>query len=612
MAKKYVYLKLFQSIHDLCESESLSPLELTPSGGQFEDIQNVLQLYSFIDLKLLITKSDHLQNLLTGKLPGPGCRHGYLWNGEELPGIDRLLKHGALFQEAFLFLKSGDVLPHFFEQPLFRLADCIPIYNWQVYHLFSFQSIYEQAIRIRKYSQNENDIDQGYDNLWQHIKNTHRIANDWPFTGEKVKPQKVAEAAPFRVDKRSFSEPPDAGWLRALMNYLGEEKGRMLYCPFVASTGLVQEVKLAGMELQATELNPIRFHYARAQNAFSVCSLTELRQVLSALREQVDLMTRTDDRPLQFNLFQNETERQFEAFWEAERERLKRLEFKHLDESVSRMIALLRFLIESQSISKSVVINAILLAALLNLCAKMSGKPLKSGFRNGLDKELQRLYLDVYAFRQIKELAGSFVYSSEMYNENALENGSLLPQSADAALALFPSKLKHRGFSRKDRFLIDLLNIPANVESLQGQRVGLPVSDKEQMDAWAEQVRSRGPKYESLGSAGLKELRRFEQANRYDDAGCFLKYWIDGYLLLKKLAYVLKDRGKGCLIIRNSFYKFNHNFEEVKTSAVLQELLNKHRTELDLHLLDTFEKRDYQQPFGHHRNLHLLLFSKGG
>ena len=611
MAKKYVFLKLFHRIHDHCESESLSPLELTPSAGQFEVIQNVLQLYSFSDLKLLITKSDHLQNLLTSKLPGPGCRHGYLWNGEELPGIDRLLKHGALFQEAFFFLKSGDVLPHFFEQPLFRLADCIPIYNWQVYHLFSFQSIYEQAIRIRKFSQNENEIDHGYDALWQHIKNTHRIANEWPFTGEEVKPEKVVEAAPFRVDKRSFSEPPDPGWLRALMNYLGGEKGQILYCPFVASSSLVQEVKLAGMQLQATELNPIGFHYVRAQNAFSACSLPELRQALAALREQIDLMTR-NDRPLQFNLFQSETERQFEAFWESERERLKRLKFKHLAENDGRMIALLRFMIESQSISKSSVINAILFAALLNLCTKMSGKPLKSGFRNGLEKELQRLYLDVYAFRQIKELAGPFLHSSEIYNENALENGSPPPQSADAAVALFPSKIKHRGFSRKDQFLFNLLNIPANTESLKGQRVGIPASDKEQMETWAEQVRSRGSKYERLGSAGRKELRRFEQANRYDDAGCFLKYWIDGYWLLKKMAHVLKDGGRGCLIIKNSSYKLNNTFEEVKTSAVLQELLNKHRTELDLHLLDTFEKRDYQQPFGHHRNLHLLLFSKGG
>lgn len=611
MAKKYVFLKLFHHLNDLCESELLSPLELTLSGRPFEVIPNVLQLYSFSDLKPLITKSDHLQNVLTGKLPGPGSRHGYLWSGEELPEVDRLLKQGASFQEAFLFLKSGDVLPRFFEHPLFRLADCIPIYNWQVYHLSSFQSIYEQAIHIRKFSRNENDIDRGYDTLWQQIKHTQRTLKGSPFPGEEVKPEKVAEATPFRVDKRSFSEAAEPGWLRALMNYLGGEKGLKLYCPFVASSSLVQEVKLAGMQLQVTELNPIRYHYSLAQNSFSACSLMELRLALSALREQIDLMTRTD-RPLQFNLFQSETERQFGEFWESEHERLQRLEFRHLAENDGRMIALLRFLIESQSISKSVVINALLFSALLNLCAKMSGKPLKTGFRNGLDKELQRLYLDVYAFRQIKELAGPFVHSSEIYNENALENGSLPPQSADAALALFPSKIKHRGFSRKDRFLIDLLNIPANVEALEDQRVGIPVSDREQMETWAEQVRSRGSKYELLGSAGRKELRRFEQANRYDDAGCFLKYWIDGYLLLKKMARVLKDGSKGCLIIKNSSYKLNDTFEEVKTSAVLQELLQKHRNDLDLHLLDTFEKRDHQQPFGQHRNLHLLLFRKGG
>lgn len=610
MAKKYVFLKLFQRIHDLCESESLSSLELTANRGQFEVIQNVLQLYSFGDLKLLITKSDHLQNLLTSKLPDPGCRHGYLWSGEELPDIDHLLKHSVMFQEAFLFFKSGDILPRFYDQALFRLAECLPIYNWQVYHLFSFQHYYQQACHIRTFSRTENDINRGYDSLWQEIKHTRRTSNGSPSPAEQA--AKAAETAPFQVDKRSFSQPADWVWIRALMNYMGSGKGLKLYCPFVPSTSLVQEVKLAGMELLATELNPIRHYYSRAQNAFSVCALTELRQALSALYEQIDLMTGTEDRPLQFNLFHSETERQFEAFWEAERERLQRLKFKHPDESISRRIALLRFLIESPSISKSTVINDILFAALLNLCAKMNGNALKTGFRSGLDKELQRLCLDVYAFRQIKELTGPLVYSSEMYNENALENGSLLPQSADAALALFPSKLKHRGLSRKDYFLLDLLNIPANVESLQGQRVGLPVSDKEQIDAWAEQVRSRGPKYELLGSAGRKELRRFEQANRYDDAGCFLKYWIDGYLLLKKLAYVIKDRGKGCLIIRNSFYKFNNHFEEIKTSAVFQELLTKYQTELDFHLLDTFEKREQQQSFGQHRNRHVILFRKGG
>lgn len=607
MSKKYLYFKLFRDLNDTIESEKLSYYEITAFLDDIETIQNVFQLYQNTELKLLINRSRRLQNLLTKSLPKHGFRHGYLWSGEHFPDFTKLLSSCGLIEECIAFQKITDPLPKFKFSPIFQMKRQFEIYNWYVFHLQSFQYYFDKSSKIQTISESEVEIDWAFDSLWEKQKRIEDV-EDLPVFETQQMDNNYTTLNYISHNKRAYSKSPNMRWIRSLINHINSSNDEILYIPFAGNGDIVLEGFFSGKKMIVSEINPIRYSYLLGCSQIYETRLIHISQAISDIISQIKVLT-INNNQVQVDLFVNSTEKQYQKFWQTEKERIKLLKNNHLSDNSIKVISAIRFLIDSKIISKFKQINTFLMNGLINLTAGLLRKRNIRDVIGEYQKELRRLYLDIYIFHKIKELHQTPGKVHNFFMQNALDAKSIENKKIDSICCFFPSTINKKGF-KDDQIIIDILNLHPNSLSLEKYKLGLKKRSKEEIESWNNDIIDKGNLTTLLGNYGQNILTRMHHHNRPTEAGLFLKLWIDGYYFLLECSRILKKNGKGCIIFRNPSLKILEEFEEINTIEVFKELIEKHEKTMHLKTLESFQKPDLQYHFGKIDFYHILIIIK--
>ena len=607
MSRKYVYFKLFRDLNDSIESEKLSQYEINSFLNDYETIQNVFQLYQNTELKLLINKSRELQNLLTKSLPKHGFRHGYLWSGEHFPDFTKLLSGCGLIEECIAFQKSTDPLPSFKSNPIFQIKRQFDVYNWHVFHLRSFQYYFDKSSKIQMTSESEVEIDWAFESLWEKQKKIEDV-EDLPVFETNDQDRIQPSTNYISHNKRAYTKSKNLRWIRSILNSLNGSKDKILYIPFAGKGDILFEGLFSGKHMVVSEINPIRQRYLFGSSHTYEYNLIRLSQAISEIISQVKVLTISQPQ-VQVDLFVNSTEKQFEKFWQTEKERIKSLQNNHLSDNSIKVISAIRFLIDSMIISKSEHINTFLMNGLINLTAGLLRKKNIIDIISVYQKELRRLYLDIYIFHKIKELNQNPGKVEHFYQQNALDAKSIGDDSIDYICCFFPSTINKKGF-KDDQIVIEILNIHPSSISLEKYKIGLLRRNKEEIEHWNNEIINGGDSLNLLGTYGQNILTRLHSHNRQTEAGLFLKLWSDSYNFLSESSRILRRGGKVCLILTNPYIKIVEEFEEIKNVEVFKELIEKNKEILQLNINESFIKPDQLNHFGKMDFYHILIISK--
>ena len=453
MSRKYLYFKLFRDLKDNLESETLSKYEIASYVDDFEVIQNVFQLYQNTELRLLINKSRQLQNLLTKSLPRHGYRHGYLWSGEQFPDITEILSGCGLIEECIAFQKATDPFPAFKSKAIFQMKRRFEIYNWHVFHLQSFQYYFEKSSKIHSTGESEVDIDWAFESLWEKQKRIEHVEDIPVFETEEptTNQQPINYICP---DKRAYTKSRNLRWIRPILKHINSRNEDLLYIPFAGNGNIMVEGFFSGSKMIVSEINPVRHRYLSACSQVYEINLIQLSQAISDIISQVKVLT-TGNHQVQVDLFVNSTEKEFQEFWEAENERIKIIQNSNLLDTSIRIIAAIRFLIDIQSVSKSKPINDFLMTGLINLTASLLRRKNINDIIGFYQKELRKLYLDIYIYHKIKQLNQKPGSINQIFLLSALNAKSIKDNSIDSVCCFFPSNINKKGF-KDDQAIIDI------------------------------------------------------------------------------------------------------------------------------------------------------------
>lgn len=607
MSRKYLYFKLFRDLEDTIESEILSEYEITAYFDDFEIIQNVFQLYQNTELKLLINRSRQLQNLLTKSLPRHGYRHGYLWSGEHFPDFTRLLSGCGLIEECIAFQKVTDPLPEFRLNSIYNLKRQFEIYNWYVYHFRSFQYYYGKSSKISLVSESEMDIDWAFESLWEKQRRIEDV-EDLPVFETEEPPVFQSTLNYINPDKRAYTKSQNKSWIRSILNHINPSSGGMLYIPFADGGELIIEALFNGQTITASEINPIKHHYLSGYDQIYESNLIQLSQAISDIISQLKMII-INQSQVQVDLFVNSAEKQFQQFWQTERERIKLIEHQNIADSNLRVISAIRFLIDTKSISRSEHINILLMNGLINLTAGLLRKKNINDVISAYKKELRRLYLDIYIFHKVRQLNPNHGHIQDIYLQNVLSAKSIKDESIDAICCFFPSNINKKGF-RDDQVIIDILNLHPNPADLEKYKLGLKKRNNEKLDHWNIEIINDGSQFAFLGNYGCNILTHLHNAGRQAEAGMYLKLWIDANCFLHECSRILKKDGNICLIVKNPSIKISEEVEEIKTSEVFKELVEKTENDIQLKITKSMHKPDQKNNFGKTDFHYILLLSK--
>jgi tRNA G10 N-methylase Trm11 len=608
MSKKYIIFKLFDNLNDSCENEILSKLELSAFLDEFELLQNIFQLQQYPDLKLLINKSEDLQHLLTQKLPGQGLRHGYLWSGEDFGNITEILAKIALIRECFIFQKSTDPLPSQQSDVYFQLTHKMEIYNWYIFHVYTFQYFLNAANKIRYGNNSEIEIDREFNKLWDDTKFKAISEKTNGLTQLDTKPVNQIQYSFLNLDKRAYVKNPDNRWVRALVSYLAPYDKQHIYHPFCGTGDSMLESLIAGKNVTGAEINPVRTGFANTNLAAFNIALPDLLKAISTIISQLKILINSNDET-QTDLFLSSAEKQFDEFWESEKERIRSLKFDSEINDNAKIIAAIRFLIESKIISKSQDINDILLTGLINLIALLLRKRTKNDSITSYHRELRQIYLDIYTFHKIKQLTHIPMPAYTVLNENALKTRTLRENSFDAVVCYLPTGIKNSGFNNDQR-IFDILNFDINTVELELQKLGNQSALRGRSATWVDDLLKKGSMFSLLGPYAQNLLTRFYNPKKQNETAAFFKLWIDYYYFLLEIQRVLKNHSSLCLIVKHPYIKIEERVEEFKISQIIREFLEIHQTVLSLKLTQTISKPVAYTHFGHLRYVHILIISK--
>ena len=608
MSKKYIFFKLFDNLNDSCENEALSELELSSFFDEIEIIQNIFQLQQIPDLKLLINKNEDLQHLLTQNLPGKGLRHGYLWTGEDAGNITEIMSKTALIREYFVFQKSTDPLPAGHSDIYLQLTHRLEIYNWYIFHLYTFQYFLHEANKIRINNNSEVDIDRQFKKLWEETKLKGLSEKAHGLTPSDEKSLSQTRYYFLNHDKRAYVKNSDNRWIRSLVNYLAPGAQSQVHYPFCSTGDSLIESVIAGKAVSGIELNPIRTIYANSNlGAFNI-SLQDLLQAVSNLISQLKLLISVND-DTQTDLFLSSAEKQFNIFWESEKERIRSFKFSAEIDDNSKIIAAIRFLIESKAISKSPEINAILLSGLVNFITALLRKSLKTDTISAFHRELRQLYLDIYAFKKIKQLTSFSGCEYSVATGNAVRSRNLKAKSMDTVICNLPTGIKNIDF-QNDQIIVDLLNFDINSAEIETQKLGNQSALRGKTATWIDDLLNKGTMFNLLGSYAQNLLMRYYNPKKQVETAALFKLWIDYYYLLLEMQRILNDHAKICLIVKHPYIKIDEQIEEFKISEIIREFLDIHKDALSLRLTKEISKPVAYTHFGHLRYLQILIIIK--
>jgi len=532
MSKKYIFFKCTADPVSDFSKDQLAELELSVLNGGLRPVQTIFQLMDIPDLKLIISKSEPLQKLLTAGLSSDSV-HGYLWSGEYLPEMyKKILFRSVLIDRCFIFQRNTDPVPDISDSPYGQLQQKTEIYNWWIFSWFSFYHIYTQAQRIRHQYESEIEIDKYLEQLLLSEKNfeeTVGINNNRSilFT-KKMEPQR---------------------WLHVLLNFCAAPV-------YLVNLSLIPGIfsALSGKQLcviqSLSRLNP----ETQIAGNLSELDLQEFHTTIDSILSSVRLLLSSSVNS-QTDLFMDPVGKDFISVWQLEKERLKTIPVS-LSEQNQKAFAVTRFLIERGIAGSSEIVSLLLKTAFVYTLSQLLKKQGSHDFISLFQKSLRALYSDLYLIEKLRPLTGGLAEKWKYYenlNDASAENiRSIVFQPRDGYL---PKK-------NKTELQLSRLFNPGEPEA--------PLDGFDEEQIWHDEIGMQGLQLRKTGRAGKYLFNRLYTQNLKKEATTLFWHWQQVESFLQNTTTVTPPEVKICLVLPT----FQINEQSVSNREIVLEQFN--------------------------------------
>ncbi len=485
MSRKHVLFKCIPQSPPTPAFEKQAELELSVRGIKTTKVETVFGLVDFPDLKPVISKSVVQQRQLSAYLPETGC-YGFLWSGERLPDLQKILSTSPFFESCFIFQRTTDPPPELTSTGFSMMERQTEVYNWRVFRFGSLAYTLQQLCRIREMVSNEIELDREFRRFRQTFvlpKSAYPIVftNRWP-------------------EAQRFS-------LNGVLNYLQAVRSGPIEV-WNASPILQNTLSAsAGGELWFVESPDVRFLPNHLYAAINEKRLPEFQTALSGLLSGVRLLLLSNGEQ-QADLFMDRIEQSFLTYWEQEK---KRLESAGLPIKMQKGFAAARFLIEQKVVSASRPVLDFLNAALMRTVQKPGKKIDGNDFSARLQTTLNELLAYVSMLDKIQPL---------LLPQKASWTYWVLPTEKKSASALFSPRSPFPGSKwKRGKYVNTLFEYP------------LP-DWPEAQDIWHNEIALHGPLYQQLGRYGQALFNHLYARELKNEAVYLFYAWMQFYEFL--------------------------------------------------------------------------------
>lgn len=501
MRKKYLYFKIFELRDHPREVLAFSQIEIEQIIGPVTAIDNIFQLSQHPEIKRVIEKDINLQNALTDSLPARG-RHGYLWSGESLPDIFEAICKLAYIKEVFLFQQMLEPEPPFLKEKMGNMPyHEMNIYLWRVYRFWTAGFLLSRAIYISGISRHESDIDEKFKQMLDELSQAPGVLyNNDP--AEMIAYNSEQTPINFSLDPRG-SNHGDRRWLQALCNYISTDPDAAIFAPFCVESDLAQLSILANHNMLGIEKKPLNRLFTEANTVLITVAAEDFYTLSAEIHTKTKLIINTQQQT-QTDLFMYSIEGQFLSFWNDERKRLERIGPTAFDMTFLKHVSATRFLIESNTLTKSKEINTLFLSALAITLIRAQNRKRQPAFYELFSSALKDIYIHLYLLQKIKSILPHAFGALELLSEDASQpahNGAI-----DGGLVLLPD---HPGqtFPANELELNAILNYAIH----SGRRIaGKPPEDLARAHQIEEEIREKSGFYAKLPKVACDLLTRLE------------------------------------------------------------------------------------------------------
>lgn len=606
MRRKFLYFKIFDLKEHPKEVEILSALEIENLVGDVIPVDNIFQLSQQPEVKRIIEKDIILQNALTDTLPRRG-RHGYLWVGDSLPDIVSALSRLSYIKEVFLFQQLLEPEPDFVKKTLRNMTFLeFNVYLWRVYKFWTQSFFLNRALYIGTTSKNESEIDEKFKTFREEL-------NKPPGKTDDKDPALMISYAQditlknLSLDLRYPGESYlDNRWLRALVNTVVDDENEHIYIPFSANGLITLEGLLCGYKMIAEDLNPVNRIVTNVNGNLTNVDLQEYNRLVIEIQSKIKMLMNAN-AATQTDLFLYSAEGQFLNFWETEKKRIKSLNLNSPLDDLQKYVAATRFLIQTETITKSSLINDLFNVALINLLAAAGRKKDKLDFYEAYQQALYEIYLKLYLLNKLNSF-----YSLDKGSTTTAISDSIEPKEqktgVSGIIAFLPSKISKNGFD-KDRFTITLFHLHGAMEKLEHKLVGGKYIKGTVREELEKEIKNHEGFYKELPKDAHDVLSRLELMGRQDEVVRYFQLWKQ-YLQAFDVFYKNIDKEKIiCLILENPEIRVDKSSIILPSDEIIQKYVE-NNDDFKVGLVKHFSKSFTIPKTTYQKQFKILVFRK--
>jgi len=513
MSKKYVYFKYRADIQTNFPKDSLAELELEGFDCEFRPVNTIFQLMDIPDLKLIISKSEPIQKLLSSALPANGM-HGFIWSGNYIPAyLNRILFSSVMIDRCFIFQRNTDPEPEISNSAYARPKHRTDVYNWWVYSFYSFHYIFQKAQAIRRVCESEIEIDNQLNNLL-----------DSDTAAEFISVKNDNKSVLFRDQQETLD------YQHVLLNYLTNPV--CLINPVSAPDTFSA---LTGKELHIVYDSETIGYKTRFLSRIFQLDLQEYHDSIDSILSSIRLLL-TSSEDQQADLFMDPLGKDFISVWQLEKERLESVQLS-LSSQNRMAFAVTRFLIDRNIISNSQTVTDLLEIALRHTMALLLKKQGNLEFVPLYQKTLRGLYSDLYLLEKLRPFSALQTSEWKFYfglNDTGLNNAESI---IFRPLQAFPEKM-----NKTEMQLARLW---------KSEQVNRFHPDFDEELIWHDEIALQGRMLRKSGRSGKYLFNRLYSQNLKKEALTLFWHWMQIDQFLEQAIQFTTPGAKICLILPN-------------------------------------------------------------
>lgn len=606
MRRKFLYFKLYDLNENPQESQSFSALEMESIVGTVIPIDNIFQLSQQPEVKRVIEKDITLQNALTDTLPRRG-RHGYLWVGDTLPDVVDALCRLRYIKEVFLFQQLLEPEPPFIKNSL-KSGTYVEydVNLWRVYKFWTYSYFYDRALHIGAMSKNETEIDNAFKALRDELNiPAGKLAAMDPSEMISFVPGKAVHNLNISTHQSS-QKLLDSRWISAVLNYISTGEETHIYNPFSGNGQALLEAVFAGYQIHGHELNPVNALFSTANASVPVFEAAEFSRLTMELHSKIQMLL-SASADTQTDLFLYSAEGQFINYWESEKRRLKSLELNPQLDHIMKPVAAVRFLIQSETITKSKPANSLLGAALINVMALAARKKDKINFNDQYSKALHEIYTRLYLLAKTKMFYAPRVGTATVANDCGMSY-DVAEESFNGLFCFLPARINKNGFE-KDGLFNAILNLNKSAEKLEPKLIGNKSLDMVEKVLLEKEISAHSGFYTTLSKEAHDLLARLELMGKQEDVLRVYQLWKKYYESILHFYKALKAGARMAVVMEDLEIKIENDVVTLPSVAVLKYLIQENET-LYLEELAHLSRSELAGKPHVHKHVQVLLFKK--